>query len=173
MGSYGMKTSRNHYTAFSIGLGQFADGTYQAKTVKMDGPERGGYGLAVRVNGNPDDPNLYVFEINAEGRYRFRRRTEGDWRELIGWTESDAITTGAFAENVLKVEAGHETFTLYVNDARLRAVVDESFDQGYVGFLVTEDLHIMFDDLNTPSQAAERSVGRNGNGGGGGRSKGR
>ena len=178
MGSYGMKTNRNHYTAFSVGLGQFGDGTYQAKTVKMDGPERSGYGLAIRVNGNPDDPNLYVFEVNAEGRYRFRRRDEGDWRELIEWTGSDAITTGAFAENVLKIEADHETFTLYVNDERLRAVVDESFDQGYVGFLVTEDLHIMFDDLNVPLPAAERSRGNGrengrGNSGGRGRSKGR
>ena len=44
-----------------------------------------------------------------------------------------------------------------------------------VGFAGTDGLRkvIMFDDLNTPSQAAECSVGRNGNGGGGGRSKGR
>jgi len=153
VGKYSVRARRGDHQIWSLPLGQRSDGTFSVTALKMDGPDDQGFGLCLRVHGRGDAPNLYLFEINGSGRYRFRVRNDANWRDILPWSDSHAIGKGSYQKNTLSIEATGGHFVLKINDVVLGAADDSSFSTGYVGLSVSEGLHILFDDFEAPAQA--------------------
>lgn len=90
------------------------------------------YGLIFRT----DAEEGYLFGVSCDGRYSLRAWDGTEFSELVDWTSSQAILSGANQTNRLGVRAVGEKITLFVNGARLADVEDTSFDEGSFGVFI-------------------------------------
>jgi hypothetical protein len=89
---------------------------------------RDSMGMAVRVD-QATAAGGYSLEVSCDGAYRFRRHSvNGSPVELIDWTASDAINTGAGAVNRLGIWGYQGRFRLFINGQE----VDKSWDTDYL-----------------------------------------
>lgn len=159
IGKYSFRSFRGDNQVWALPLGRMSDGSFRVSMLKMEGPDRKGYGLCLRVHGRGDAPNMYLFEINTAGQYRFRKRDNARWSDIIPWTESSAIAKGNYAQNTLRVQADGPNFILYINETEVNRATDSTFADGYVGLSVSEGLHVLFDNLEVPAGAGSPSPG--------------
>jgi len=154
IGKYSFRSMDGNNVAWSRTIGPQGDGTYRVTTTKMSGPDRKGYGLIIRYHGRGDVPNMYLFEVNANGQFRFRRRYNRDVTTLVDWTTADCIAKGDYAQNTLEILVEGTRFEFRINGTLVNVSHDaeapESFRSGYVGFYVGEGLHVLFDNLEVP-----------------------
>lgn len=81
----------------------------------------------------------YVAAFSCDGYYWIFRLDDADpWdaKDLISWAKSDAIKTGANAQNVLGVRAEGETLTFFANGYQIAQVTDDEYSQGRFGVFV-------------------------------------
>ena len=154
IGKYSFRSLRGDNRCWSLPLGRKGNGIYRVTTTKMAGPDSKGYGLAFRVHGRGDVPNMYLFEINANGQFRFRRRQDTDWTEIVRWTDAECIEKGDYAQNLIQIEADGSRFVFTINGTLVNVSHDtraaDTFAEGFVGFTVSEGLHVLFDNLEVP-----------------------
>jgi hypothetical protein len=112
-----------------------------------------GVGLAIRV-----DPDMaaggYSLEIACDGHWRFRRHGIGSSpTEMVGWTASEVVNTGAGATNRLGIWAYQKRFVLFINGQPVGEVFDPNYTYSYGRFALfvrasqTYDLTATFDDF--------------------------
>ena len=154
IGKYSFRSLQHDNRCWSLSLGRKGDGIYRVNATKMAGPDSKGYGIAFRVHGRGDVPNMYLFEINANGQFRFRRRQNTDWTDIVRWTTADCIEKGEYAQNTLQIEADGSRYVFTINGTLVSVAHDteaaETFSEGFVGFTVSEGLHILFDNMEVP-----------------------
>lgn len=81
----------------------------------------------------------YVVAFSCDGYYWIFRLDGADpWdaTDLVSWVKSDAIKTGAKAENLMAVRAEGKTLTFFANGVQIAQVTDDEFSQGRFGVFV-------------------------------------
>lgn len=125
-----------------------ADFLAEVETTFVDGPETGEYGLVFRKS----DSSFYLFAVSGSGYYGFFRSDDGEWTDVIPWSESAAIATGVGATNRLAVLAEGPLITLLVNDEVVAQAEDATYAEGEIGLLAgTFDeagLQVAFDNFH-------------------------
>ena len=105
-----------------------ADFLLEADGAQIEGPA-GQYGFFFR---QVDEQNFYLFAVSPLGSYTLWKMVEGEWTQLIAWTDAAAIGAGAGEVNRLGVWAEGAKITLLVNDLPVAQVVDDSFRRGAI-----------------------------------------
>jgi hypothetical protein len=112
---------------------------------KTGGPPGGGYGIIVRhQNGEPLEGSFqgghyYVLEAADGGEVGVWRRDDDHWVDLLPWTHSDAVQTGA-ASNQLGVQTFGNTLVFLVNGIEVTRQTDTTLPRGGgVGIFVGGD----------------------------------
>jgi hypothetical protein len=98
------------------------------------------YGMIIRgPEHNADESYGYVVAFSCDGYFWIFRLDDADpWtaHDLISWTKSDAIKTGAKAENLVAVRADGKTFTVFANGHQIAQVTDDEYSAGRFGVFV-------------------------------------
>ncbi len=125
-----------------------ADFLAEVDVARVAGPLDGEYGLIFR---SLNDDNFYFYAINSNGHYSLWKQVDGAWVNLIDWTESDALNSGADTLNRLGVLAEGDQITLIANSVGLQQVTDSSFSEGQIGVaagtFAESGLEITFDNF--------------------------
>jgi hypothetical protein len=150
----GSMTTSEEWWRFSLGPDGLDAGNQQARVtahaLACEGDDE--YGLvfrgAERAEGGYD---LYVFKLRCDGAAQFEKVLDGQSTPLVAWTASDAIQTGAGAENTLVAWMNGGAFRFYVNEHYLFSAQDDQLASGYYGFYLLDrtggGLTVTFDDL--------------------------
>jgi hypothetical protein len=112
---------------------------------KVGGPDMNNYGL---LFGGQNDRDYYTFRISDSGSYRVAKQVEGQWVELVPWTETAFVNRGGLNFLGLRVEGTEITACL--NGQALSTVNDPMLKSGRVGIIVgayDEPVHIHFDNF--------------------------
>jgi capsular exopolysaccharide synthesis family protein len=113
---------------------------------KIGGPPGGGYGVIVRDqdpehrDGVSQNGRYYVLEAGDRGEVGIWRREDDRWIDLVPWTESNAVSTGA-EQNQLVVRAIGQILTLSINGTQVATVADGALTAGGVGVFVGGDFN--------------------------------
>ena len=115
-----------------------------------DCSNKDGYGLAVRVNGDPLNSG-YTLEFSCDGAYRIRKFIEGSVQVLLNWTPSEAILAGSNMENRMGFLADGGVLYAIANGEVLGQVENVGFASGTFGLFAsaanTPGLTTYFDDF--------------------------
>jgi hypothetical protein len=112
--------------------------------------------LGIRANsawglifGVQDNQNYYWFRMTDSRFFAVSVSEEGQWRDLVAWTRSDAIKPNGV--NQLEVIARDTHFVFLINGQIVSEVQDEKFVEGLVGLAIegyTQGEKIVFDFLD-------------------------
>jgi hypothetical protein len=98
------------------------------------------YGMIIRgPEHDAGESYGYVVAFSCDGYFWVFRLDDADpWtaHDLISWTKSDAIKTGAKAENLMAVRADGKTLTFFANGRQIAQVTDDEYSQGRFGVFV-------------------------------------
>lgn len=115
--------------------------------------EKDSVGFVIRVQSDRT-PSGYALEVSCDGFYRFRNHQGNNPAdELVDWTPSDAINTGAYETNQLGLWGYKGKFHFFINGLHVGEYYDyDARDTyGYFGVYVrasyTFDLTATFDDF--------------------------
>jgi len=96
----------------------------------------------------------YSLEVSCDGEFRFLEHSiDGNKADLIEWTASDVVQTGAGATNRLGVWGYQGRFHLFINGVEVSEVSDKNYSHTYGTFALftrasqTYDLTGTFDDF--------------------------
>ncbi len=155
-GSVGYKEGRYFVTSASNGSTMWgvANRSFDNIIVEVDaiqvaaGPEdNNDYGIVCREQGNGDG---YYLLISGDGYYSIMKSAEGQFTELVEWTQSNAISTGN-ATNHLQATCSGTSLKLSVNGQEIVTTEDNSYTSGDIALTATtyEDqaTEIHFDNL--------------------------
>jgi TolB-like protein len=120
----------------------FDDFVYEAEARWVEGEEDFGYGILFRVQ---DDDNYYLFDITQTGYFKLDKKVDGNYSDITSWEPTSAINTAG--KNILKVEALGKNITLYINNFKVKEVVDGTFHSGEFGFFAGGNVHAAFDNV--------------------------
>jgi serine/threonine protein kinase/uncharacterized protein YraI len=81
-----------------------------------------------------NENNFLAFMIRNNGSYYIGRFQNGGYTDLVAWTQSPVIRTGANAVNTLRVDIVEDRFDFFVNGAFLNSVTDSTWSQGRLAF---------------------------------------
>jgi hypothetical protein len=147
-GQYVFNIFTDDYNVWSWGGESFEDFILNVEAGQVSGPDQNNHGVTFRFQ---DSDNFYRFSISGAGQYAVHRVWDGDWEELVPWTDSPAINAGA-KWNMLRVVCQGPYMNFYVNDVHVADVTDSTFSDGDIGFYVgtaegEKDLKVAFDNL--------------------------
>ncbi len=146
-GAYHITVNKENWLAWGWAGKYFTDFDLEVDATQVSGPNDNVYGLILRGYGS----NRYSFTISGDRNYRFSIEQDGNYTALIKWTYSNAIN-GGNATNHLRVRAGGDRFTFYVNGQELATFTDKTFQGGDIGLMVGTfkeqgTLHVSFSNL--------------------------
>jgi hypothetical protein len=107
-----------------------------------------------------DDTHFYAVLIDPRKKEYTARKLDGEnkWSDLIPWTTSTLIEQEARV-NHLRVDAGSDTFTIFLNGDRIDSFSDSSYTKGTFGFIASNvdavRPHSHFDNLKIFSTEAK------------------
>jgi len=127
-GAYRIRVDRPNITPGSTLDVEAGDFLLEVEAEQLSGPS-GQYGLFFRQQ---DDENFYFFAVSPEQSFSFWKMVDGEWSELIAWTESAAIVGGEGMVNKVGVLAQGTQITLLINDVGVAQIEDDSFSRGTV-----------------------------------------
>lgn len=108
-----------------------------------DGVEDRAYGIKF---GASDWDNCYSLNISANGYYRVTKWVNGNYSDVIEWTNSSAINTGT-ATNKLEVRVYSSYADIYINSQYITRLNNFTSYGKYVGLEVYNNQSIDYDDL--------------------------
>lgn len=146
-GAYEVNLDQANQLAWSLLGGSYADVSTAVDATLRASAENSAAALLFRYQ---DSDNFYIFNVAKNGTYSLELRRNSQWTQLIDWTPSPAIR-GLNQPNRLRVDAAGDTFTLYVNDTRLGAATDDTFQSGKLALAVNTfddgGARVAFDNL--------------------------
>jgi formylglycine-generating enzyme required for sulfatase activity len=113
-------------------------------------------GVLFRVR---DNDHFYALMLDQrKGQYSVRKHSSDDeWTDLIAWTPSPLVKLKN-DPNRVRIDATGDTFTIYLNDARLDTFQDGDYPFGMIGMIVANqdavEPHMHFDNLSVWSTDA-------------------
>ncbi|MDY7039678.1 MAG: hypothetical protein SVX38_02310 [Chloroflexota bacterium] len=147
-GEYVFFIATEDYGVWSWGGEYFEDFILNVEAGQLSGPDPNSYGVLFRFQ---DSDNFYRFAISGEGQYAVHRKLDGEWEDLMPWTDSPAINAGA-AWNLLRVACQGPYMNFYVNGVHVAHVIDSTFSGGDIGLHVGTsvgypNLEVAFDNV--------------------------
>jgi hypothetical protein len=127
-GAYYITVEGTNITPASTGDVTVTDFLLEVEAAQTSGPA-GQYGLFFR---QVDDDNFYLFTVSPAQSYTLWEMVDGEWNELIPWTDAEAILGGEGEVNRLGVLAEGALITLLVNDTPLAQYTDDTFASGNI-----------------------------------------
>lgn len=112
---------------------------------KVGGPDMNNYGL---LFGGENERNYLTFRISDSGSYKVAKLVEGQWTDLVPWTQTPFVHRGAV--NFLGLRVDGTEITVCLNGQALSSVSDPTLESGWLGIAVgayDEPVHIHFDNL--------------------------
>ena len=101
------------------------------------------YGLCF---GGEDYDNEYFFVISADGSYKVGKFDNGDWADIVEWTESDALNKGMGAVNRLVVDC-RDTWRFFINGTQVESIPAGRNFGGNAGIVVENTQAVDFDEF--------------------------
>jgi hypothetical protein len=83
-----------------------------------------------------DLDNYYEVDLNGEGSFRVGKQIDGEWTQILDWTDSPAIQPFGSVNRVRLVAEGDQ-FELIVNDLTVAQFTDDTYAGGSVAPVVT------------------------------------
>jgi hypothetical protein len=106
------------------------------------------YGLLARA---PSAEAAYLFGLTCDGQYSLRKWNGERFNDLVDWTASDLINSGAGQSNRLGLMASDDQISLYVNGELLVEITDPSYATGAFGLFIssanTEEMKVMVSEV--------------------------
>ncbi|MGQ9626228.1 MAG: hypothetical protein ACUVV0_04900 [Anaerolineae bacterium] len=144
---YHITISAPNLFAWGLANRDLADFVLQVEAAHEEGAYNNSYGILFRFQ---DEKNFYRFDVSGDGFYLLSKFVNGQWENLVDWTESEHIKKG-HSTNFLKVSCLGPRISVYVNGELLAEVEDSTFQQGDIGFFAgtfgEPQVHISFDNL--------------------------
>ena len=91
------------------------------------------FGIVCRYQ---DENNFYFFNISSDGYYQIVKSKNGDFINLISWTNNGLINLDDNSKYQLRAECIGDTLSFFVNDERLDSVHDSEWAFGGVGLII-------------------------------------
>lgn len=114
---------------------------------QISGPLDNYFGLLFRMT---DVNNWYAFNISGDGYFQIRKRTAGDFRNVVRWTRTRFVNQGN-ATNHLRLVCQGDEISVYVNGHHLATVQDNDHRRGRIALAAGSneagDLRVAFDNL--------------------------
>jgi hypothetical protein len=133
---------------YTLAYQYFDDFILEVETKLVDGTDNNWQGVACRYQ---DAGNYYAFGISADGYYNLAEFVDGECTYFVDATYSDYINQGWDVINTMTIECIGSSLSLSVNGYLLDTVTDNSFSDGYIGFIATSldgsFTEIAFDNL--------------------------
>jgi len=132
-GAYSIEVLKANWIAWNMIGQEFADFEIEFEVALVEGDPYNDAGLLFRFQ---DADNYYEMDINGEGSFAVGKEVNDEWTQIVDWT-SDPAVSGFGRVNRVRLVAEGDQFTLYVNDAFLVDLTDDSFASGGIGPVVT------------------------------------
>lgn len=129
-GTYRVGALEPGYFVWGISELVAADLFVEVDATPVAGPENNEFGIVFR---HVDTENFYTFLVGSDGFYSLRKLEQGQWEEIIPWTETDLLEGGDEAVNRLGVFAQGENIALLINEQVVEQVRDGTFSGGALG----------------------------------------
>lgn len=110
---------------------------------QIRGHDDRGYGLNW---GMDDGNNYYTFDITDNGYYRVSKSEDGEWYDLIDWTESEHIETFGW-KNTLLLQKVDNLYNFYINGKFVNSIGFQPFFGNYLGYEIWLKQKIAVDNL--------------------------
>jgi serine/threonine-protein kinase len=81
-----------------------------------------------------DENNFLAFMIRNDSSYYIGRFADGDYTDLVLWTQAKAIHIGDGAINTLRIDIHNDNFDFYVNGILLSSITDTTWADGRLAF---------------------------------------
>jgi hypothetical protein len=104
-----------------------------ATQVRAPSNNNNDYGVMCRVQNQGDG---YSMNISGDGFYSIQIAENDNYRDLVEWTESNAIRTGN-ATNHIRVVCDGSKLMLFVNGTKLAETTDTTYTSGDIAFSAT------------------------------------
>jgi hypothetical protein len=93
------------------------------------------YGMIFRAG--DDYASGYFVGLTCDGKYNLRTYDQNAFRNLVEWTQSDAVLSGSDQTNRLGVKSEGSRLTIYINGKMIKEVQDSTFSNGMFGFFIS------------------------------------
>lgn len=148
-GAYRMTVNVNQFV-MGFGVGDYTDVIIIVDANQLSAHPKNAYGVACRASIADGSTNGYYFLIGGDGTASLRVGRWGEIKPIIAWYHTPLVNQGV-AVNRMKIVCVGDYLALYVNDRLVYEVRDDTFANGYVGFLVASEAgymtEIAFDNL--------------------------
>jgi len=118
-------------------------------TTHTDGVDNHAYGLYF---GSSDLNNYYVFYIAANGFYKLAKIVNNQRNDIVDWTQTTAIKTGNYVENVLQLSKQGANWIVGINNQTLRTVPAPAFIGNKLGFTLDNVQRVEFDNVKVTQE---------------------
>ncbi len=136
-------------TMWGVANRAFVNTDIEVVATQIEGPanDNNDYGVVCRLQS--DDDGYYLL-ISGDGFYSILKRDDGEFVELVSWSESRAIQQGN-TTNLIRVVCNGPDLALYANGELLGQAKDSTFSEGRLALTATsyEDVatRVHFDNL--------------------------
>jgi TolB-like protein len=120
----------------------FDDFSMECEVTLVKGTNDGGYGLIFRLL---DENNFYLFQITSKGYCTLYKNVNGNYTALLPMIQQKAINLSG--SNQLKVTAFRNRISLFINNVKVKDIIDTSFREGKFGLYSAQNDDIAFDNL--------------------------
>lgn len=121
------KEATTRYSYYDVG---YQDVDVEAQGHWVSG--EGGYEYGIVWRASSDGDAYYIFVVTDDGKYNVALFKDDKYTDLIPYTASPLVHTGA-TPNRLRVVAQGDQFEFYLNDTRVGTVTDTNLTGGNVG----------------------------------------
>lgn len=147
-GQYQIEVRAPDLLAWSLANQELQDVILEVDTVAQRSVLGSSFGVFCRYT---DADNTYGFEISPDGWFVVYMLQEGQFVNLVDWTQSGAIRSGARAANHLQISCIGNELSLSVNGRLVASVLDATHSHGDVALAASTYLNggtrVTFDNL--------------------------
>lgn len=147
-----MLKSRAFLSYVNLSLSDDEDYAISANTTYLSGNKNGAYGLSWGA----DFQNNYSFKVSPRGYYTLGRRYFGTYKPLIAIQSYSSDKKDVNTR--LKVQKKGKKLILFIDDKEVNQVDYEPMNVLQIGFEITGNQKIMFDDLAVSGKGLSLSV---------------
>jgi serine/threonine protein kinase len=132
-GVYTIEVKRGNWIAWNtIGL-DFDDFEIEFEVTLVEGDSYNDAGLLFRFQ---DRDNYYELDINGEKSLAVGKEIDGEWHQILDWTEA-LVIQGFGSVNRVRLVAQGNQFEVWVNDQEVARFSDDTYSSGGIAPVVT------------------------------------
>jgi hypothetical protein len=132
-GVYSIQVHKENWIAWNqVGL-DFDDFEIEFEVALVEGDRYNDAGLLFRFQ---DRDNYYELDLNGEGSFTVGKQIDGEWHQILNWTNSPAIQPIGYVNRVRLIAQGNQ-FEVIVNDLTVGRFVDDTYSSGNIAPVVT------------------------------------